>query len=212
MKPTPNTNQVPRIDIRRPRLEQPSKTVSYQELAEAMPKLLALYPYLQFTDGYCFGQLEYITIEDPGIDTSMSGGDSNYHYRELALTDQVIITPHGFRINDKVQFIFVTPCQSAAFKNLGELADFQARNRYFMLADDTIKEVKQKNGSGDLARYFIRAFDRVYLANFIGFEAIEGEVKNPSMPTHPVTIKKDGTIKISGLPDSYGYGERTSRS
>ena len=91
---------------------------------------------LPFTEGWCFGEAG--EIEDV-IDTSMAGGDSNYHYHDMEADDRIHLTAHGFRpakvsedgylrSNKPVQFFFVqTVPLPESLKTLEDLALLQEK-------------------------------------------------------------------------------------
>ena len=173
-------------------------TTPFKEFIHATSLLIKQYPNLKFTDGWCFGNPADISL-DHGIDTLVSGGDSNYHHTEgMTAKTPIKLTPSGFRVTDAWQFVWVIPTAAPEpFKTISDIADYQRRFRFNMLADCPM------GGFGDLPRYFKRVNKQIRMSLFCHAEDAQDE---PQLldPDMPVIIHKDGSLHIPNLPDSLG--------
>lgn len=191
--------------MKKPPLLPVTGTTPFKDFIYAASLLLKQYPTLKFTDGWCFGDPADISLER-GIDTLVGGGDSNYHHTEGMTPETLIkLTPSGFRVTDDWQFVWVLPTPAPErFETLGDVADYQRRFRFNMLADAPIEELgPDRSGFGDMPRYFKRVNKKIRMSLFCHAEDAQDE---PDLldPKMPVIIRKDGSLHIPNLPDTLG--------
>jgi len=187
------------------KIEPTLKIVSFREFAtEVVPAIIREQPSFKFTDGWCLGEIERITL-DRGIDTLMGGGDNNYHYTELDPDTKVHITTTGFRVSqDKLQFILVLPTKALGnFRTLAELAAYQKENRFHMLIDCKFNE------SGDMAWIFEKTKKGIITHVLTAFEDFYTD-PTVNLNKQPVHFLRSGSIQIDlqlSQLDQYTSGE-----
>lgn len=118
-------------------LDRLQRSVPFKKFVQLVKEL----PNMPFTDGYVFNDSHEITLEN-GIDTTVPGGDSSYHARDIGMTELVWLTDWGFqapsdnRGGELLQFYFMQRVQvNRGCNTLQGIAKFQAEDPRRMLVE-----------------------------------------------------------------------------